>query len=214
MKARNTGLASFLLGALLLALAPFPASAGFKCWTNKEGIRECGNAVPPEYAQQEHREISETGITINRTTRAKTDEELRKEREEQARLAALKAEEERKKREQAARDRVLLHTFTTEEDLLLARDGQLAAIDTRILHTEQVLEQLQKSLEELRAEAAKMERSGKAISPKLMRKIAKVQGQIENSHAFIAERRRHKAELAAQFEADLIRYRELKGTTR
>lgn len=213
MKARKAGLASLALGVMLTGFMPLGASAGFKCWTNKDGIRECGNVVPPEYAQQSHSEISETGITLNKTSRAKTDEELKAERAEQARLAAIKAEEDRKKREKAAHDRVLLSTFTTEEDLLLARNGQLANIDTRISHTERVLSQLEASLEELRAEAATMERGGKGITPELMQKIAKVQQQIKGSHAFIDERRRYKAELTAQFEADLLRYRELKGTS-
>ncbi|MDX1434741.1 MAG: DUF4124 domain-containing protein [Gammaproteobacteria bacterium] len=213
MKARGTGLTPLVLGAMLTGLAPFPTAAGFKCWTNKEGVRECGNVIPPEYAQQEHRELSSTGVTLNKTSRAKTEEELRKEREEQARLAAIKAEEERIRREKEARDRVLLSTFTTEEDLLLARDGQLAAIDTRIMHTQQVLTQLEGSLEQLRAEAASLERSGKGLSDELLEKISAVQRQIESSATFIAERRRYKEELAAQFEADLLRYRELKGTT-
>ena len=36
---------------LMLALAPQGFAAGkggtFKCWINKDGIRECGNEVPP-----------------------------------------------------------------------------------------------------------------------------------------------------------------------
>lgn len=214
MNARQSGLAAYLLTALLMALVPLTASAGFKCWTNNEGVRECGDAVPPEYAQKGHREISETGITLHKTSRAKTPEELHEEREEQARLAAIEAEKERERRERAARDHVLLSTFTTEEDLLLARDGQLAAIDTRVMHTQQVLHHLERSLEQLRADAAQLERNGKELTPELMEKITSVQKQIETSRAFIEERAQYKAELSAQFDADLTRYRELKGIGR
>ena len=42
-----------LAAVALLALPPM-AGAGIKCWTNNDGVRECGNAVPPEYAQQGH----------------------------------------------------------------------------------------------------------------------------------------------------------------
>ena len=62
----------------LLALCGYlnSAEAAIKCWTNKEGVRECGNAVPPEYAQQAHEEKSTSGMTIKRTERSKTPEEL------------------------------------------------------------------------------------------------------------------------------------------
>lgn len=197
---------------LVAMLAPTSASAGIKCWTNSEGVRECGNAVPPEYAQKSHREISDTGVTLGTTARAKTKEELKIEREEAARQAAIQAEEARKIREQRTKDRVLLNTYTTEKDLMLAHEGQVAAIDIRIDHTQKIVKQLGGSLEQLHAQAADLERSGKPITPELKSKIAKVEKQLQDSHAFIDKRRLQKAELAAQFEKDLARYRELKGT--
>lgn len=196
-----------------LLLTPATASAGIKCWTNNDGVRECGNAVPPEYAQKSHRELSETGVTVSTTTRAKTKEELRKEREEAARRAAIEAEEARRLREQKAKDRVLLSTYTTERDLTLAHEGQVAAIDIRIDHTRKIVKQLKASLEQLHGQAAQLERSGKPITPELKSKIAKVEKQLQDSHSFINKRRLQKAELAEQFEKDLSRYRELKGIT-
>jgi len=208
MKPRKTLL--FAMAALAVLAGPVDSPAGIKCWTNKQGVRECGNAVPPEYAQQGHRELSDHGVTIKRT---KSEEELRKEREERARIAAIEAEKERERRRKAAHDRVLLSTFTTEEDLLLARDGQIAAIDSRIQHTEQIVRQLETSLEDLHAQAAKLERSGKPVTDQLRAKIDSVQSQIDESHEYIRERRKRKAEVVEQFAADLARYRELKGTT-
>jgi hypothetical protein len=211
MNARGQAPLTCALIALVAALLPLSASAGIKCWTNDEGVRECGNAVPPQYSQKGHREISESGITLSTTDRAKSKEELRIEREEAARLAAIRAEEERKIRERETKDRVLLSTYTTEEDLKLAHRGQVAAIDLRIEHTELILKQLDHSLAELRAKAAKLERKGKPITPELKDKIAKIKAQRDDSEAFIEKRRVQKADLAAQFDVDLNRYRELKG---
>jgi hypothetical protein len=197
--------------ALAAALLALPVSAGIKCWTNDEGVRECGNSVPPQYSQKGHREISESGVTVSTTDRAKTKEELRIEREEAARLAAIRAEEARRIRERETKDRVLLSTFTSEKDLTRAHQGQGAAIDQRIEHTELILRQLEQSLVQLRAKAAKLERSGKPMTPELKSKISKVERQRQSSHKFIEERRLQKSELASQFAADLDRYRELKG---
>jgi len=201
----------YALAALIVVLLPVPAAAGIKCWTNNEGVRECGNAIPPEYAQKAHREVNEAGVTVSTTSRAKTKEELRIERAEAARLAAIREEEARKVRQRKLKDRVLLSTFNSEEDLTRAHEGQVAAIDLRIEHTEQILTQLEQALEDLRSKAAKLERSGKAISAELEMKIGKVEKQLQDSHKFIEKRRLQKAQLAAQFAEDLDRYRELTG---
>jgi hypothetical protein len=202
------------LAVLVAALVPIPASAGIKCWTNNEGIRECGNSVPPEFAQKGHREMTEMGVTVSTTDRARTKEELRNDREEAARIAAIRADEAHKIRARKAKDRVLLSTFTTEKELAIAHEGQIAAIDIRIDHTEIILKQLEHTLKQLRSQAAKLERGGKAITPELKDRIAKSEQQLIDRQEFIDNRRVQKAELATQFTKDLDRYRELKGISR
>jgi hypothetical protein len=191
---------------LLLGALPAASHAEIKCWTNSEGVRECGNVVPPEYAQEGHEELSEEGIVVDTQERAKTAEELAAERE---------AKEQQTQREidarvQAERDRVLLDTFTTEEDLLLARDGKLKAIDTRIEHTQQVTDKLKEKLAELEEAAADGERAGKKVSDELQNEIAGLEQQISEQMSFIEERNKEKEDLRAQFDLDLARYRELK----
>ena len=55
------------------ARAPGPA---IKCWVNKDGLRECGNVVPPEYAQGGHSQVTPSG-TVREVEGAKTPEEMR-----------------------------------------------------------------------------------------------------------------------------------------
>ncbi len=199
------------LAVLAAALLPLPVSAAIKCWTNDDGVRECGNTVPPEYAQKAHRELTAEGITVGTTKRAKSKEELRIERAEAARTKATRMEEERKIRAREAKDRVLLSTFTTEKELALVHEGQVAAIDIRIDHTEQILGQLEHSMRQLHSQAAKLERGGKPITPELESRIVKIERKMRDSHDFIERRRRQKAEMDAQYAEDVIRYRELKG---
>ena len=211
MKSPRVALLPYVLAGLVAALLPLAASGRIKCWTNDDGVRECGNAVPPEYAQKAHREVSKAGVTVGTSKRAKTKEELRLEREEAARLAPIRAEEARKIRARKTKDRVLLSTFTSETDLTLAHEGQVTAIDIRIDHTEKILKQLERSLDELHSQAARLERTGKPITPEFESKIAKVERQMRDSSRFIEKRRLQKAELAAQYVEDRDRYRELKG---
>ncbi len=207
IKRRVAAAAAF---AVALSLAG-PASAGFKCWRNADGVRECGNSVPPEYAQQGHKQMSSQGVTVSETTRAKTREELDAER-----LATETAERERQEAERLARvraahDRVLLGTFTSEKDLLLARDGKLEAIDSRIRHQGQVVARLEETLVDMQGEAARLERAGRKIPEDLLESISSLESRIDANRSLIERRHAEKQEVAARFDADLVRYRELKG---
>ena len=122
------------------------------------------------------------------------------------------AEADRLAREQAAHDRVLLDTFTTERDLLLARDGKLGAIDSRVKHQEQVVARLAETLVDMQGEAARLERAGKKVPDDLLTSITSLETRIEDNRAQIERRHAEKKEVAARFDADLTRYRELKGT--
>lgn len=204
----NAGLCLLcLIGALVVGLYPPSASAGFKCWTNSEGVRECGNVVPPEYAQQGHVEKSNEGYVIRTQDRAKTQAELEQERKQ----AAERATQLELEREQAQRDRVLLATFASLSDLLLTRNSQIQAIESRIQHTKRIADKLEERKQELMSEAAGFERSGKKVPKSLHQEIFEVQRQIEENLSSVEERKHERAELEAKFESDLARYKVLKG---
>ena len=203
----RTALSSFFAGALLIIGAPDASAAKIKCWTNNEGIRECGNAVPPEYSQKGHEEVNKQGRTVSTQDRAKTPEEIEKQRleqEEKDRLAKLEEE-------QANKDRVLLATFSTEEDLKLAHEGKVIALETGIKHTQALVAKLESSLKGLVETAAKQERSGKKIPQETRDDIARIKEQINENKNAVEEREGKKADLGKQFEAELARFRRLKA---
>lgn len=196
-----------LIGTLTLGVYPDSARAGFKCWTNRDGVRECGNVVPPEYAQQGHVEKSDEGFVVRTQKRAKTQAEVDQERKREAENAT----QQHLHSEQTKRDRVLLATFTTLSDLMLTRDSQVRVIDSRIDHTRHIADKLAERRRELMSEAAGLERSGKKVPESLHQEITEVQRQIEENLSSIEERNRERAELEAKFESDLARYKILKG---
>ena len=194
-----------------LGFAPVAEAGRIKCWTNNEGVRECGNVVPPEYAQKGHTTKSAAGVTTAVTKRAKTKEELEAERAEKERRKAEEREKARADALQAEKDRVLLSTYTSEEDLVLARNGKLAAIDSRIKHSRQVMAGLEKKLFGLQDKAAKRERSGKKLDKKLIDEITNTEKQIQDNRTFVADREKEKININEQSATDLARWRELKG---
>jgi hypothetical protein len=203
LKHRN----SLLLGFALMSFLSPALHAEFKCWTNAEGVRECGNVVPPEFAQGGHETITEQGTVVERVDRAKTKEELA----EEARLEELAREEERKRQEQEMQDRVLLNTFSNEDEILMTRDGKLLAVETEIRITRKNIENTKNRLRSLRASAANMERSGKPVSAALSRDIRETEMQLKNYQQFIENKQLERETIKQQFADDIQRFRRLKG---
>lgn len=208
MYAKLAPAATATLFALTL-LATTPVAAGIKCWTNKDGVRECGNAVPPEYAQQKTEVKDEFGVTVKQSGAAKTIEELEAERAaERVRQSEAVAA---KKRE--ALDRVLLDTFASEDDLVLTRDGQIAHLDSQIRLTQSHIDKLTKNLDKMIERAAEAERKGDTPSAELTGNIDSLRAQIEENEAFIVTKHEEQEAIRARFDTDIARFRELKGDT-
>jgi hypothetical protein len=210
-----------VIAAALAALAPAghgaqapvkgPAGGVIKCWTNRDGVRECGSQVPPEYSAQGHVEISRSGLVVKEQEAAKTPEQLEQERREAARKAEEEKREAQRAAEQATKDRVLLATFATEQDMILAHEGKLATIDSRIRLVQNRQEKLQENLRALRQQAAREERGGKPASQELAQRIGQVEKQIAGNQQFIGDQQREQEALKTRFAEDLERFRKLKS---
>lgn len=207
-----------LVCALVLALGgvrceaagrttPKADQSQIKCWTNREGIRECGNNVPPEFSQQGYEKRGASGVTVGTQNRAKSAEELQAEREQ----ALREQEQQREREQQEARDTVLLQTYASVDDLELARDGQLQNIDTQIRIAENHMAKLQTNLAAMIEVAANQERRGEKPKPETIANIESVRSQIAGDEATIASRRKEKDAVAARFAIDIARYREIKN---
>ena len=194
-----------------LMLLSAPAHAKISCWTNSDGVRECGNAVPPEYAQKETRTINDRGRTTEVKERAKTQEEIaaaKALRDEEKRLAAVEA---KRKKKQDAYDRVLLSTYLVENDIIRSRDRQSGSFDATIEVTNTTIKKLQDKLNAERKRAADFERKGKKIPTRIQQEIATLQEQIQDKNSFIQRHEQEKMLLHKKYDADMIRFRELKA---
>ena len=199
---------SILIGAIVvLSTLSSPAHARFKCWTNNEGIKECGEKVPPEYAQKGHQEMSKQGIVLEKQERAKTKQEL----EEEARLAELAAKEQKIKDEKDKQDRILLDTFTSIEDIEAARDDKLAVIESSISLTKKRNEKTQQDLDKRIQAAATAERSGKAPNEALLKDIDLLRDRLSNNETFIKGKRKEQEAVNAAAATDIARFKSLKG---
>jgi len=197
-----------LVCLLSLLLLPATTIAGsIKCWTNKEGVRECGAVVPPEYSQQRVEVMNERGIVVDVKEAAKTKEQLA----EEARLAKLKQEELRRQEEARLRDTILLQSYTTERDLKISYDGKIAVNRDIIDITNTGSRTLNENLNNTRTKAANYERAGEKPPESVLEEINSLKRQIKDNDEFIARKEEEINVLKRQYEADLKRFRELKG---
>ena len=184
-----------------------PVQARIVCWTNNEGVKECGDKLPPEYAESGHKELDNRGFVVDETAREKTDEEL----VEEKRLAEIQAEEDRLKEEAAKKDRILLDTFSNVDDIEMAKQGKIAAIESSIGHTEARNQKLQASLDKLTEQAANEERAGNPPSEQLVKDIDSLRKQISTNNDFIAGKRKEEENVKLDYAKDIERFKELKS---
>ncbi len=199
-RGRKTPLWPLLGLVLLLATGPAVAGGRIKCWKNKDGVRECGQFVPPEYAQQRIEIINERGIVVDVIEAAKSREQL-----------AREAAERRRRAEQKRRDEILLNTFTTERDIELARKSRIQAIESIIAITNSNTRSLKANLAKVQKRAADFERSGETPPKELFEEMESLKRQIKDNQDFVAKKQRDIIALEKRFDADLKRFRELKG---
>jgi hypothetical protein len=198
-----------LLSLFTLLLSQPVMAAKFKCWTNNEGVKECGSYVPAEYSQKRIETRSDAGRVVEVKERAKTKAELA----EIDRLAKLKEIEDAKIAEQKKQDDILLKTFSTERDINMLRNSKVNVIEGIITVTKSNNKALQKKLEKLQKQAANIERLGKKPPQNVIDDIKTIEVRIKNNNDSIKDKRDEQKLIREKFDADLKHFQELKNKT-
>jgi len=202
-----------LLPALLLALlagAPDAQTEKKKLyrWVDKNGQVHYGDSVPPEYAEQDRDILNRQGLPVGREEGTITPEEAA------AKAAADKAARDEQKRK--LRDRVLLQTYQSVQELEILRDNRLELVDAQLTIQEQ-------SLSNLRAQRAQIQRMAARYAPVNQNPEApplpeEVAADLERSATDIVtqegnlvKRRQERESIRQNFEADIKRYQELRA---
>jgi len=193
---------STLLLVLSALLFTNTAYAGIKCWKTQTGIRECGYQVPNEYRKSRIEILNKSGVVVRVISAPKNKAELAEEARHNKELAKI-AERKRK-------DRLLLRTFTTERDLIIARDNRVTAVQSLIEITQSNNNNVQYNLRNLRERAGNYERGGKQLPKELLEDIKNSDAQIVYNNANIKKRLSEITKIKESYRFDLERFRYLK----
>lgn len=136
--------------AIALGLAALPAHAEklYK-WVDDKGVTHYGDAVPAEHSRLERKVLNEQGVAVKVLPREKTDDEIAAE----AQQAAQKEAERQEELAQAERDRILLDTYLSIDEIIALRDRRVLALEAQIGVTRHYLKNLQAKWEDLEKEA-------------------------------------------------------------
>ncbi|MEJ1397702.1 MAG: DUF4124 domain-containing protein, partial [Candidatus Sedimenticola sp. (ex Thyasira tokunagai)] len=126
---QTTPLITALGTALLIACIGTADAGRLYRWVDDQGKVHYSDHVPTEHSRSARSQLDERGLEVKRTEAAKSAKEIAREKE----LKKLREEQQRLIERQRAKDQVLLRTFRTEDDILMARNGKLTSIDTMIM---------------------------------------------------------------------------------
>ncbi len=182
-----------------LALVATPASARWYKWVDENGNISYQDRPPPSSFEQSTQVLSDHGVTLK--TIPSQQEQIELDRQ---------AEIDREKKQ---RDEALLKAFPNESDLITTRDKRVLHIDGSIsrMHDQLVILNTRLISIEGRIEE-RIDRELSQSSALDSDRIA-VLRSIDSTNALIKSKLRERRQIMAQFDRDLLRYRELRLNT-
>jgi len=182
--------------------------AFYRCKDGK-GQTHYGDSVPPECAGFDTEVLNEHGMTL-RVIEGDTTRAARLERE----AAEAKVRKERDQRLQ--RDRNLIETYLTVEDIERLRDQRLDLLVSQYRVTEQNISNLRERQSRLEGQIARFKPySDKPNAPPLPDHLAEeMVNTVKSMNVYresLTSNRREQADIKTAFDADIKRFKELKG---
>ncbi len=198
--------ALFTLSAVLLSCS-FSAHAKIYKWLDEEGQMHFGDEIPPKYIIREHDELNSSGVVTRHREAAKTAEQ---------KAEAKRIEYERKKaalieKKKRQRDRVLLDTYTTERDLVAARDSRLEAVEAQIQLADSIITDSVKKIESLEQQVVDIQASNREVPLGLYQRIDNEKEQVAVQNKVRKNHEKRRDEIAAQFNDYINRFKVLKA---
>lgn len=183
-----------------------------RCWTDDNGIRRCGDSVPPDQVRHDRELLNRQGVRIGTEQGEITPEEQaeidRLRLEEEQRLAAI--EESRRY------DQMLLDAYLTDDQIEDLRDRRLELMDSQYRIIEIILRNLYRKLDSLERDAQRFapyndSEDAPPIPQNLATDIDRTQSAIRIREQAAEDIRSKQEQIRQDFQRDIDRFRQLKG---
>ena len=198
--------ALLVLPAVLIS-SSFSVQAKLYKWVDENGQMHFGDKIPPEYIIKEHDELNKQGVVVKHKEAAKTPEQKAEARRlEHARKKAALIEKRKKQR-----DRVLLDTYTTERDLIVARDSRLDAVDSQIQLAVSIIKDSNDKITSMEVQVAQSKTSNREVPAGLYKRIDNEKHQVIVQTMVMEKHKRRRDEISIQFNDYIERFKVLKA---
>jgi hypothetical protein len=195
-----------LLASVALAGGAGAATRKMYKWVDNQGVTHYGDQIPPEYASQEQHIINAQGVEIDRRDAEKSAAQVAA--EEQQKIDAEQTQN---------RDRNLLNTYVSIQEIERLRDQRLTLLSDQIKVTSQFLEILNGRLRKLRTSSMvfkpyNVNPNAQPMPDQLAEDLVRVGNDIRTQEQNLRQKRTEETSMRQQFESDINRFKELKGT--
>jgi len=193
--------------SVILLVCSFSTQAKMYKWVDEEGQMHFGDRIPPKYMVKEHQVLNESGVVTKHKEAAKTAEQKAEDRRLEYQQKKLALEEKKKQQ----RDRVLLDTYTTERDLIVARDSRLEAVGSQIQLAETIIADSNKSIESLEKQVTQIKASNREVPADVYQRIESEKQQVAVQSKVMETHKKRQQDIATQFNDYIERFKVLKA---
>ncbi len=198
---RNAGALSCALMLLAFGFASTPGAATYK-WTDEDGKVHYSDKAPPE-APKGAAVLDKQGRQVKKIEAPLTPEQIKAKADEDARQrATAKARDD-----QARKDRALMQSYTSENEIELARNRAVSTLEAQIASAQTFSETLQRQQKNLAAR--KQAYAGKPIPIELERESASVDAELSRQNILIRQKQEELAMVTSKYDTIKERWREI-----
>ncbi len=176
------------------------SKGGIVKWVDEKGVTHYGDSIPPEYANRSNIMLNKSGRVLRKNDAFKPG----------AAPLSPDAEAERQLTEQKRRDSVLLASYTTVEEIDLARERSTQMDEAAIKGLEQRSTGVKERLTMHEKSAAAIKSRKKPVPEDLQQDIVQAKGELGRIDAQIAEKRKNIEVTRMRYDQDKQRFHELK----
>jgi hypothetical protein len=179
-------------------------------WVDDAGVTHYGDRVPPEHAGTELSVLNEQGVKINTVEGTKTPAQLAKE----GRDREVRAKQIEKRDAALLRDRVLLSTYLSVDEIEALRDRRMELVDGQMRIIQIYLDNLREKLLKLDKESQRFspyssDPNARPIDEKLARELSDTLDSIMLYEKNLSKTRAEQDMLVSKFAADITRFQDL-----
>jgi len=194
-----------VLGALSSGALAADTGPRIYCWKNAAGKTECGDRAPQD---AKVRELNQRGVTVNTKDAAPTPEQLKAREEEEARKKAEAARAE----QQTRKDRALMDTFTTEQDIEEKRKREVISVEAQISNLNTTLRNAIERQAQATQKVEDFRKGTGKVPPAIQDEVTRIDQEKLSLNSQLMRKRKEITEINTHYAELRTRFLELKGS--